>query len=39
MPPDLTIQSMQKLYPGQWCAERVKVNWLIQAIGSTYVSE
>jgi hypothetical protein len=34
LPPDLTLVDMAKLYPGQWCADRSKVNWMIRVTGT-----
>jgi hypothetical protein len=39
LPPDLTLVDMAKLYPGQWCADRSKVNWMIRVFGTIRTPE
>jgi len=30
---------MVKLYPGRWCADRSKVNWMIKVTGTVRTPE
>jgi hypothetical protein len=39
LPPDLTLVDMAKLYPGQWSADRSKVNWMVRVIGTIRTPE